>query len=91
MMYVSNAGDSRCILAINGKAVPMSVDHKPTIYSEKQRILKAGSVISSEGRIDDGLNMSRAIGDLRYKKNKGLSPLEHPVIAFPEVKKIAFN
>jgi serine/threonine protein phosphatase PrpC len=53
--------------------------------------LKAGSTISAEGRIDDGLNMSRAIGDLRYKKNKGLSPLEHPVIAFPEVKKIAFN
>jgi serine/threonine protein phosphatase PrpC len=32
MMYVSNAGDSRCILAINGKAVPMSVDHKPNLY-----------------------------------------------------------
>lgn len=28
---------------------------------------------------------------MRYKKNKSLSPVEHPVTAFPEVKKIAFN
>lgn len=34
-LYVSNAGDSRCILGVNGKAVPMSVDHKPSVFTEK--------------------------------------------------------
>jgi protein phosphatase 1G len=28
-IYVANAGDSRCVMAKNGTAVEMSVDHKP--------------------------------------------------------------
>jgi len=28
-IYVSNAGDSRCVMSKNGKAVEMSIDHKP--------------------------------------------------------------
>lgn len=28
-LYVSNAGDSRCVMGKNGKAVEMSIDHKP--------------------------------------------------------------
>lgn len=32
---------------------------------------------------------SHYIGDLRYKKNKALRPEEHPVTAFPEIKKVA--
>lgn len=28
-IYVANAGDSRCVLGIDGKAKEMSVDHKP--------------------------------------------------------------
>ena len=86
-IYVANAGDSRCILGINGKAVPLSVDHKPALLSEKQRILKAGSIITSEGRIDGNLNLSRAIGDMRYKRNPKLKSHEHPVIAHPEIRK----
>jgi serine/threonine protein phosphatase PrpC len=85
-LYVANAGDSRCVLAVAGKAVPLSIDHKPSVISEKNRILRAGSTISSEGRIDGNLNLSRSIGDLKYKKDKNLKPHEHPVTAFPEVK-----
>jgi serine/threonine protein phosphatase PrpC len=91
VIYVANAGDSRCVLGIKGKAVPMSVDHKPSLISERTRILKAGSTISAEGRIDDNLNLSRSIGDLRYKKNKNLKATEHPITAFPEVKTMAIN
>lgn len=70
ILYVANAGDARCVLACNGnKPVAMSTDHKPNVLSEKTRILKAGSTINSEGRIDGNLNLSRAIGDLKYKKN----------------------
>lgn len=86
ILYCANAGDSRCVLGVKGKAVPMSTDHKPNMLSEKTRILKAGSSISSEGRIDGNLNLSRALGDLKYKKNKNLKPHEHPITAFPDVK-----
>ena len=87
-LYVANAGDARCVLAVNGKAIPVSVDHKPNIQSERQRIFKAGSTITPEGRIDGNLNLSRAIGDLKYKKNKNLKPHEYAITACPDVKKI---
>jgi serine/threonine protein phosphatase PrpC len=90
-LYVANAGDSRCVLGVKGKAMPMSTDHKPNLISEKTRILKAGSTISVEGRIDGNLNLSRSIGDLKYKKNKNLKPHDHPITAFPDVKIMPIN
>jgi serine/threonine protein phosphatase PrpC len=42
---------------------------------EKERVRKAGGYIS-EGRINGNLNLSRAIGDLEYKKNTELKPSE---------------
>jgi serine/threonine protein phosphatase PrpC len=84
-LYVANAGDARCVLGVNGKAVPMSVDHKPSLPGERQRILRAGSVINADGRIDGNLNLSRALGDLRYKRNENLRPHEHAITAFPDV------
>lgn len=74
MIFCANAGDSRCVAAIAGKAVPLSTDHKPTLSREKQRVIKAGFSVNGEGRIDGNLNLSRSIGDLRYKKNKKLKP-----------------
>ena len=85
-LCVANAGDSRCVFAVNGKAVVMSTDHKPTNLTEKNRILRAGSTVNAEGRIDGNLNLSRAIGDLKYKKNRNLKAHEHAITAFPEIK-----
>ena len=65
-LIVANAGDSRCVLARQGKAIPLSFDHKPDKKEEKERIEKAGSVIQ-EGRVDGNLNLSRSLGDLKYK------------------------
>lgn len=73
-LYVANAGDSRCVAAVGGKAVAMSTDHKPTLSREKQRVIKAGFSVNAEGRIDGNLNLSRSIGDLKYKKNKKCKP-----------------
>ena len=42
-LYVANAGDSRCVLARGGEAVPLSFDHKPDNEEEKRRIEAAGS------------------------------------------------
>lgn len=65
-IYAANAGDSRCVLARKGQAIPLSFDHKPDNEIEKNRIEKAGSVIT-EGRVDGNLNLSRSLGDLKYK------------------------
>lgn len=65
-LIVANAGDSRCVLARRGEAVALSFDHKPENEEEKERIEKAGSVIL-EGRVDGNLNLSRSLGDLKYK------------------------
>lgn len=60
---MANAGDSRCVVSIKGRARDMSIDHKPTDQKELKRILAAGGRISSDGRINHGLNMSRALGN----------------------------
>jgi len=65
-LYVANAGDSRSVLARAGTALPLSFDHKPENEIEKKRIEKAGSTIT-EGRVDGNLNLSRSLGDLKYK------------------------
>lgn len=65
-VIVANAGDSRCVLARGGTAVPLSFDHKPENEIERSRIEHAGSTII-EGRVDGNLNLSRSLGDLKYK------------------------
>eukprot|EP00347_Sterkiella_histriomuscorum_P012912 403366745 len=90
-MFIANAGDARCVMAVTGKAFPLSTDHKPNLIQEKTRILRAGSSISAEGRIDGNLNLSRAIGDLRYKRNKNISPKEQPITAFPDIKQVQLS
>ena len=40
----------------------MSIDHKPEDENETKRIRKAGGKITSDGRVNGGLNLSRAIG-----------------------------
>ena len=47
-IYCVNAGDSRAVLCKNGVAYPLSIDHKPDLDSEKNRIYKA------EGWVTDG-------------------------------------
>ena len=63
---VANAGDSRIVLSRGGKAIDLSVDHKPSLPGEIDRITKAGGWVSEQGRINGNLNLSRSLGDLRY-------------------------
>jgi len=83
-LFVANAGDSRCVLGRGGRAVPLSFDHKPENDEEKRRIHNAGSTIT-DGRVDGNLNLSRSLGDLKYKQNKRLTPEEQPITANPDV------
>ena len=87
-LYVANAGDSRGVLARAGKAVALSEDHKPASDTERSRIIAAGGFLSEIGgvcRVNGNLNLSRAIGDLRYKCNTELPPKDQIITAQPGV------
>ena len=71
-LYIANCGDSRSVLSRNGTAVDLSEDHKPEDLIEVTRINHAGGHVTEEGRINGCLNLSRALGDLRYKTNHTL-------------------
>ena len=60
---VANAGDSRAVLCRKGKAVDLSVDHKPEDPIELKRITCAGGKVTPDGRVNGGLNLSRALGN----------------------------
>lgn len=67
-LYVANAGDSRCVVSIDGKAHDMSKDHKPEDEPELSRINAAGGKVSVDGRVNGGLNLSRALGNNFHKQ-----------------------
>ncbi len=85
-LYVANAGDSRSVLGTKGLAIDLSIDHKPDSDKEKLRIAKAGGSVTN-GRVEGNLNLSRALGDLKYKKNTTLKPEEQMITAAPDVYK----
>uniref|UniRef100_A0A7N8WLB1 protein-serine/threonine phosphatase n=1 Tax=Mastacembelus armatus TaxID=205130 RepID=A0A7N8WLB1_9TELE len=90
-LIVANAGDSRCVVSERGKAVDMSYDHKPEDEVELARIKNAGGKVTMDGRVNGGLNLSRAIGDHFYKRNKILPPEEQMISAMPDVKVLTLN
>ncbi|GMT17770.1 hypothetical protein PFISCL1PPCAC_28638 [Pristionchus fissidentatus] len=85
-VIVANAGDSRAVLSRGGKAIDLSIDHKPEDQIEMDRITKAGGIVNEDGRVNGGLNLSRALGDHCYKKNKTLPLREQMISALPDVK-----
>lgn len=85
-LVVANAGDSRCVVCRLGQALDMSLDHKPEDKTEYNRIRNAGGRVTKEGRVNGGLNLSRAIGDHAYKRNKDLDLRDQMITALPDVK-----
>lgn len=84
-LFVGNAGDSRCVLARDGKAFEMSEDHKPDLPGELARIRKAGGYVEA-GRVNGNLNLSRSLGDLEYKRSRNLEPQDQIISGYPEVR-----
>jgi len=75
-IWCANVGDSRALLCRDGKAVQLSLDHKPDRDDEAARIESAGGFVSFR-RVLGRLAVSRAFGD------EELKPL---VIADPEIR-----
>merc|ERR1712008_211633 len=90
-LYVANAGDSRCVVCRDGKAIEMSYDHKPEDEIERTRRNKAGGRVTQDGRVNGGLNLSRAIGDHAYKTNKDLPLSDQMISPVPDVKKLTID
>lgn len=86
-LFVANAGDSRCVVSRNGVAYEMSTDHKPEDDTEKSRIENAGGQVTSDGRVNGGLNLSRALGDHTYKENTELPLKDQMISPEPDVRK----
>jgi len=87
-VVAANAGDSRAILCRAGKAVELSFDHKPAQETEKKRIEAAGGYLEDTqggARVNGNLNLSRAIGDLEYKKKGDLKPEDQIICSTPDV------
>ncbi len=87
-LYVANAGDSRAVLChAGGEVTALSFDHKPKQVQEKKRINSAGGFVTKKGRVNGNLNLSRAIGDLKYKQVPGIAPSKQIITAEPDIKK----
>jgi len=87
-ILAANAGDSRAVLCRAGQAVELSHDHKPASEVEKARIEAAGGYLEDTpggARVNGNLNLSRAIGDLEYKKRLDLPPEQQIICSTPDV------
>uniref|UniRef100_A0A915M8T0 protein-serine/threonine phosphatase n=1 Tax=Meloidogyne javanica TaxID=6303 RepID=A0A915M8T0_MELJA len=84
-IIVANVGDTRSVLCRSKQALDLSSDHKPEDELEKERIVTAGGNVSSDGRVNGGLNLSRAFGDHFYKQESKLSLSSQQIIALPDI------
>ncbi|PON82280.1 Protein phosphatase [Trema orientale] len=82
-VFVANIGDAKAVVARsstsdgvqndpNGasplKAIVLTREHKAIYPQERTRIQKAGGIVSSNGRLQGRLEVSRAFGDRQFKK-----------------------
>jgi serine/threonine protein phosphatase PrpC len=83
-VVIANTGDSRCIISRKGVAEPLTLDHKPVLLEEAERIIKAGGFVR-DNRVNGALNVSRTIGDLDFKRNTSLPHTHQMVVATPDI------
>ncbi|KAA0033587.1 putative protein phosphatase 2C 75 isoform X1 [Cucumis melo var. makuwa] len=78
-IIVANCGDSRAVLCRGGRAIPLSIDHKPDRNDELARIEAAGGrvIFVNGARVEGILAMSRAIA-LSLMKPCGASEIGYP-------------
>uniref|UniRef100_A0A803MII5 PPM-type phosphatase domain-containing protein n=1 Tax=Chenopodium quinoa TaxID=63459 RepID=A0A803MII5_CHEQI len=81
MVFVANIGDAKAVVArshsgdqnnSNGssplRAIVLTREHKAIYPQERARIQKAGGSVSTTGRLQGRLEVSRAFGDRQFKK-----------------------
>ncbi|CCE61182.1 hypothetical protein TPHA_0A00970 [Tetrapisispora phaffii CBS 4417] len=83
-IYCANSGDSRTVLSTDAAAKALSYDHKPTLASERSRIVAAKGFVEMD-RVNGNLALSRALGDFEFKSNDELSAHEQIVTCVPDI------
>eukprot|EP01103_Thecamoeba_quadrilineata_P020584 TRINITY_DN891_c0_g1_i2.p1 TRINITY_DN891_c0_g1~~TRINITY_DN891_c0_g1_i2.p1 ORF type:complete len:1013 (+),score=222.24 TRINITY_DN891_c0_g1_i2:147-3185(+) len=63
-LLVANVGDARAVLCRAGRAIRLSVDHKPQLHEEQNRIRALGGYVTPDGRVNGRLAVTRAFGDI---------------------------
>lgn len=81
-VFVANIGDAKAVVARSStsdglhnrtdgatpmKAIVLTREHKAIYPQERARIQKAGGTVSSNGRLQGRLEVSRAFGDRQFK------------------------
>lgn len=89
-VVVANTGDSRCVMSKRGQARALTLDHKPILFEEAKRIIKAGGFVR-DNRINGALNVSRTLGDLDFKRNTDLPATEQMVVATPDIEEFSLE
>merc|ERR1712050_591765 len=84
-VWCANVGDSRALLCRGGRAIQLSLDHRPDREDEAERIEAAGGFVSFR-RVLGRLAVSRAFGDEEYKVQLDRSNGKLLVIADPEIR-----
>ena len=83
-VFLINCGDSRGLLVKNNEVVLKTLDHKPNLPAERDRITKAGGSVMIQ-RVNGSLAVSRALGDFEYKTNFDMGQTEQLVSPEPDV------
>lgn len=84
--FICNIGDSMTILLKkNNNYNPcfFSLEHKPELPEEENRIKLSGGYVCSNGRVCGNLAVSRAFGDMEFKTK--LDYTENYIVAIPDV------
>lgn len=89
-IIIANLGDSRGVISLcNGEVIhSISIDHKLTNETEKQRVIAFGGIIKRVNKIDrvfpGGLSVSRSLGDGEMKMNQKGDTVS-PIISVPDI------
>ncbi|KAL6552558.1 hypothetical protein OROHE_007922 [Orobanche hederae] len=82
-VFIANIGDAKAVVSRSSasegsqsgadssnslKAIVLTREHKAIYPQERARIQKAGGSVSSNGRLQGRLEVSRAFGDIQFKK-----------------------
>lgn len=78
VLYIANVGDTRAVLSRNGVEERLSIDHRLSEKSEKERVQSTGGLILND-RVGGTLILTRAFGDHALK--------DSGVIANPTIRK----
>jgi len=91
-LCIAHAGDTRCVWALpSGDAEQLTVDHRPTVASEYERIRAAGGTVQ-HGRLGGVLGVSRSIGLAWFKSaqsDQALPVTRRALTPVPDVRTLA--